>query len=300
MTDGKPMLSISHSHSSLPKAMPPHTKSAAAAANGPDGVLTQDSASGEAQKLPKATNGADKDVASPSPSSMSIGEDHKTQNLDAATGNDKAASASAFDATDLAQQRHTAQLVPDGRAAAATEASPEKNHHLASPTPSFSPFLLPYRAAKILTLIRHAQGYHNAAGERDREAYKSELYRDAHLTRRGWKQAEAAGRHWRSVYSSHSSSWNGGGLLPRPELVVVSPLNRTLETASAIFGVEEEGEEEREPPKEGGRKGKRLLMRHRPAVPGRVAPAPTFFTDFSVVAHELCREESGLHPWWVR
>ena len=164
-------------------------------------------------------------------------------------------------------------------------------HHHLQLAPPFSPFLLPYRNAKVLTLIRHAQGYHNAAGERDRESYKLELYRDAHLTSRGWKQALAAGRHWRSVYSRQSGS-SGAAFLPRPELVVVSPLTRTLETASAIFGREAEGKGGGG----GGGGGRRPVMAARAAVPGRVAPAPAFFSDLPFVAHELCREESGLHP----
>jgi len=215
-------------------------------------------------------------------------------------------------------QKHANGASEDGKAPsssikdASKDAKPEAaqphhhHHHLAPPPPPFSPFLLPFRSVKILTLIRHAQGYHNAAGEREREAYKSERYRDAHLTRRGWQQAAAAGRHWHGVYAGRREGCSSF-LLPRPELVVVSPLNRTLETASAIFG--EEGKKEGE---EGGEEGggdgegngdngknrrKRLLMRHRPAVPGRVAPAPAFFTDLPFVAHELCREESGLHPW---
>lgn len=172
--------------------------------------------------------------------------------------------------------------------------SANHHHHVAPPPPPFSPFLLPFRSAKVLTLVRHAQGYHNAAGERDREQYKSERYRDAHLTRRGWRQAEAAGRHWRGVY--------GGAplpLLPRPELVVVSPLTRTLETACAIFGEAHEEEEEGDLEEEGSKgttRRRRLLMRRRPAVAGRVAPAPAFSADLPFIAHELCREESGLHP----
>ena len=190
----------------------------------------------------------------------------------------------------------TASDAGKDRGASASEAIGEEHHHLAPPQPLFSPFLLPYRDTKILTLIRHAQGYHNAAGELDKESYKSELYRDAHLTRRGWKQALAAGGHWRSVYSNRS----GGAFFPRPELVVVSPMSRTLETASAIFGEAEEEEDEAEGEGEEarGREGRRLLMRPRAAVPGRVAPAPAFSAalDLPVLAHELCREESGLHP----
>jgi len=142
--------------------------------------------------------------------------------------------------------------------------------------------LIPFHDCKIVTLIRHAQGYHNAAGERDRDSYKDEKYRDAHLTERGWAQGRRAREHSSSVYSS--------GQLPRPELVVVSPLMRTLETAGAIFGFEEE---------EGlGDESARLLMKPRPAVKGRVGPAPSngIFADLPFIAHEDCREETGAHP----
>lgn len=199
-----------------------------------------------------------------------------------------------------------------GAAAAATTSGGEnrtsidndidQNHdhhrHIAEPLPPFAPFLIPYRDCKVVTLIRHAQGYHNVAGERDREAYKSERYRDAHLTPRGWRQARRAGEHWRSVYES--------GKLPRPELVVVSPLMRTLETASAIFGFEGEGEEEdggkdskNNSNDNKGKKTKTLLMRPRPAIAGRVAATPfaaPLFADIPFVAHELVREETGVHP----
>ena len=91
---------------------------------------------------------------------------------------------------------------------------------------------------------------------------------------------------------------------------MVSPLTRTLETACAIFGEAHTEEEDGGLAEEGeggaeGRRGaadaagrRRLLMRHRPAVAGRVAPAPAFSADpdLPFVAHELCREESGLHP----
>ncbi len=57
------------------------------------------------------------------------------------------------------------------------------------------------------------------AGEVDRTQYKNEKYFDASLSPDGWQQAEALGRHVRAV-----------GL--QPELVVVSPLTRALQTAS--------------------------------------------------------------------
>ena len=212
--------------------------------------------------------------------------------------------AQAEEAEKLAQAANGASK--DGASSLSVEKKQQQHHHhVAPPPPPFSPFLLPFgRNAKLLTLIRHAQGYHNAAGERDRESYKSELYRDAHLTRRGWRQAEAAGEHWRAVYSGGAAAGGSSSapLLPRPELVVVSPLTRTLETACAIFGEalhdDDDEEEEEEEDAEGGGKKRRLLMRRRPAIPGRVAPAPAFSADRGLpfVALELCREESGLHP----
>lgn len=90
------------------------------------------------------------------------------------------------------------------------------------------------QATKIVHFVRHGEGYHNIGHD--------EL-EDSPLTQRGWADAQALHAHLDALnalgrplpidvgvdvalfLSSHS-----------PQLVVVSPLTRTLETASAAFG----------------------------------------------------------------
>lgn len=60
-------------------------------------------------------------------------------------------------------------------------------------------------------------------GRKDHSNYKSYDYLDSHLTAAGWAQAHALGEHVRAA-----------GL--RPQLVVVSPLTRAIETAVGCFG----------------------------------------------------------------
>ncbi|XVF36534.1 hypothetical protein REPUB_Repub19eG0066100 [Reevesia pubescens] len=51
-----------------------------------------------------------------------------------------------------------------------------------------SPGLYPLHRCKTLHLVRHAQGIHNVAGEKDHDAYLSKELFDAHLTPLGWQQ----------------------------------------------------------------------------------------------------------------
>ncbi|KAI7750185.1 hypothetical protein M8C21_026282, partial [Ambrosia artemisiifolia] len=85
----------------------------------------------------------------------------------------------------------------------------------------------PLHRSKIIHLVRHAQGVHNVAGEKDLSAYKSEEFFDAHLTPLGWDQVDNLRKH---VHES--------GLSKNIELVVVSPLLRTMQTAVGVFGGE--------------------------------------------------------------
>lgn len=78
---------------------------------------------------------------------------------------------------------------------------------------------------QVLHLIRHCQGYHNVAGKVDPGAYRSFDYWDAHLTQLGWQQAAALRRHIQQL-----------GPAFRADVVVISPLTRTLETAAGVFG----------------------------------------------------------------
>eukprot|EP00897_Mesotaenium_endlicherianum_P006130 jgi/Mesen1/5545/ME000280S04661 len=72
--------------------------------------------------------------------------------------------------------------------------------------------------------VRHGQGYHNVAGEKDYGAYMSQEYLDASLTPAGWQQTAALKKHIAAV----------GGL--DYDLVVTSPLMRTMQTAVGVFG----------------------------------------------------------------
>lgn len=69
---------------------------------------------------------------------------------------------------------------------------------------------------KTVYLIRHGEGFHNIG-------YDHNL--DAHLTPRGWAQTAALQQHLQALQPQLGI-----------ELVVVSPLRRTLETAAGVFG----------------------------------------------------------------
>ncbi|KAJ0456957.1 putative histidine phosphatase superfamily, clade-1 [Helianthus annuus] len=87
--------------------------------------------------------------------------------------------------------------------------------------------IYPLHRSKTVHLVRHAQGVHNVAGEKDHSAYMSEELFDAHLTPLGWEQVDNLRKH---VHAS--------GLFKNIELVVVSPLLRTMQTAVGAFGGE--------------------------------------------------------------
>ncbi|MBA0566022.1 hypothetical protein Golob_010873, partial [Gossypium lobatum] len=92
---------------------------------------------------------------------------------------------------------------------------------------TISPGLYPLHRCKTLHLVRHAQGVHNVAGEIDHAAYSSEEYFDAHLTPLGWQQVDHLRNH---VHET--------GLSKKVDLVIVSPLLRTMQTAVGVFGGE--------------------------------------------------------------
>ncbi|KAK8705550.1 hypothetical protein V6N13_049150 [Hibiscus sabdariffa] len=90
-----------------------------------------------------------------------------------------------------------------------------------------SPGLYPLHRCKTLHLVRHAQGVHNVEGDKDFSNYLSEELFDAHLTPLGWQQVDNLRKH---VHET--------GLSKKIELVIVSPLLRTLQTAVGVFGGE--------------------------------------------------------------
>ncbi|KAJ4963645.1 hypothetical protein NE237_023584 [Protea cynaroides] len=135
------------------------------------------------------------------------------------------------------------------------------------------PTLYPLHRCKTLHLVRHAQGIHNVEGEKDHKAYLSPKLFDAHLTPLGWQQVENLRKH---VHSS--------GLANSIELVITSPLLRTMQTAVGVFG------------------GKGYVD-GMDALPLMVANAGS--SDRAAIscidcppflAVELCREHLGVHP----
>ncbi|KAL8490325.1 hypothetical protein ACS0TY_026003 [Phlomoides rotata] len=120
--------------------------------------------------------------------------------------------------------------------------------------------------------VRHAQGFHNVAGEKDHSAYMSPYLFDAALTPLGWEQVDNLRKY---VQSS--------GLSKQIELVVVSPLLRTMQTAVGVFGGGGYDAGMDIPP----------LMAENTVDSGR--PAISSLNAPPFVAMELCREHLGVH-----
>ncbi|XP_052203925.1 phosphoglycerate mutase-like protein 1 isoform X2 [Diospyros lotus] len=135
------------------------------------------------------------------------------------------------------------------------------------------PSLYPLHRCKTLHFVRHAQGIHNVEGDKNYKAYMSPDYFDAQLTPLGWQQVDNLRKH---VQSS--------GLFKRIDLVIASPLLRTIQTAVGVFGGE--GYTDRMDPLP-------LMVANagnsdRPAISSLDCPP--------IVAVELCREHLGVHP----
>ncbi|XP_047328548.1 phosphoglycerate mutase-like protein 1 [Impatiens glandulifera] len=131
--------------------------------------------------------------------------------------------------------------------------------------------LYPLHRCKTIHLVRHAQGFHNVAGEKEHSAYMSEEFFDAKLTDLGWQQVDNLRKH---VHSS--------GIDQKVELVIVSPLLRTLQTAVGVFGGGYTNETED------------LLMVENALDSNRAAISSLDCPPFLAV--ELCRERLGVHP----
>ncbi|KAJ0653405.1 putative histidine phosphatase superfamily, clade-1 [Helianthus annuus] len=144
---------------------------------------------------------------------------------------------------------------------------------LSEMTSSANEGLYPLHRSKTIHLVRHAQGVHNVAGEKDHSAYMSEELFDAHLTPLGWKQVDNLRKH---VHAS--------GLSKNIELVVVSPLLRTMQTAVGAFGGEASANGIDVP----------LLMAENTGSSNR--PAISSLNCPPFIAMELCREHLGVHP----
>lgn len=160
-----------------------------------------------------------------------------------------------------------AEMAP--AAAAADEASE-------TPPESFGVSMYPVHRTKVIHIVRHGQGFHNVAGEVDHANYMSWDYADASLTGLGWQQSEALHQHLDAT-----------GIKAQVELVVVSPLLRTLQTAAGVFGGATL-------PEDGSSDGKELLMVNGLGKSPHAAIAVPKALKF--VANEYCREQNGVHP----
>ncbi|RVW65679.1 Phosphoglycerate mutase-like protein 1 [Vitis vinifera] len=133
--------------------------------------------------------------------------------------------------------------------------------------------LYPLHRCKTIHLVRHAQGIHNVEGEKDHSAYLSQELFDAHLTPLGWQQVDNLHKHVQAC-----------GLSKKVELVVVSPLLRTMQTAAGVFG----GESYKD-----GIDVTPLMVAN---VGNSERPAISSLNRPPFLALELCREHLGVHP----
>ncbi|XLS73697.1 hypothetical protein HN51_030562 [Arachis hypogaea] len=136
-----------------------------------------------------------------------------------------------------------------------------------------APCLFPLHRCKTIHLVRHAQGIHNVEGDKNYDAYLNPAYFDAQLTPLGWQQVDNLRKHVRA-----------SGLIKRIDLVTVSPLLRTLQTAVGVFGGED-------------------YIDGIDALPLMIANAGNSSHNAissincpPIVAVELCREHLGVHP----
>ncbi|XP_062082702.1 phosphoglycerate mutase-like protein 1 isoform X1 [Humulus lupulus] len=136
-----------------------------------------------------------------------------------------------------------------------------------------TPSLFPLHRCKTIHLVRHAQGIHNVEGDKNYKAYLNPDYFDAHLTPLGWQQVDNLRKH---VHTS--------GLYKKIDLVIVSPLLRTLQTAVGVFGGEGYTDRLDVVPLMAANAGNSK----RPAISSLDAPP--------ILAVELCREHLGVHP----
>ncbi|KAI5355827.1 hypothetical protein L3X38_008722 [Prunus dulcis] len=135
------------------------------------------------------------------------------------------------------------------------------------------PSLYPLHRSKTLHLVRHAQGIHNVEGEKDHSAYMSYDLFDAHLTPLGWNQVDNLHKHVQAC-----------GLSKRVELVITSPLLRTMQTAVGVFGGGAYSDGIDVPPLMVANAGNS----NHPAISSLNCPP--------FIAVELCREHLGVHP----
>lgn len=136
---------------------------------------------------------------------------------------------------------------------------------------------VPFRHTKVIHLVRHGQGFHNVAGHTDSAQYLSFDWEDAHLTDFGWQQAEALHRHIQNLPEQLHI-----------DLVVSSPLTRTLETATGVFAGQAWSDDSQGIPLMREQRGHQDRQAKRQAMSTAGCPP--------IIAHELCREHLGRHP----
>ncbi|XP_059591963.1 phosphoglycerate mutase-like protein 1 isoform X2 [Vitis vinifera] len=135
------------------------------------------------------------------------------------------------------------------------------------------PSLFPLHRCKTLHLVRHAQGIHNVDGDKNYKAYLSPAFFDAQLTHLGWQQVDNLRKHVHAC-----------GLAKRIELVITSPLLRTMQTAVGVFGGE-------------GYKDRMDVLPLMVANAGECNRSAISSLDSPpFLAVELCREHLGVHP----
>ncbi|GMH39673.1 hypothetical protein BSKO_07571 [Bryopsis sp. KO-2023] len=120
--------------------------------------------------------------------------------------------------------------------------------------------LTPKQITKVVHLVRHGNGYHNPPHMRN--------IVDPHLTPLGWKQAHQVKNHLAKL----------GGKVSM-EVVIVSPLIRTLETAVGIFGEMSFGNE-----------GSVLMNARKETLERPAHPTAYKPPSLNFVAQEMCRE----------
>ncbi|KAK9690561.1 hypothetical protein RND81_09G137700 [Saponaria officinalis] len=135
------------------------------------------------------------------------------------------------------------------------------------------PGLYPLHRCKTIHLVRHAQGLHNVEGDKNYGAYLKPEYFDAPLTPLGWKQVDVLRKNV-----------NASGLQKSIELVITSPLLRTMQTAVGVFGGESGTDGSDVPPLMVANAGNS----DHSAISSLNCPP--------IMAVELCREHMGVHP----
>ncbi|KAL3614417.1 hypothetical protein CASFOL_042491 [Castilleja foliolosa] len=133
--------------------------------------------------------------------------------------------------------------------------------------------LYPLHRCKTIHLVRHAQGIHNVEGDKNYKAYMSPEYFDAHITELGWEQVDNLRKH---VHST--------GLIKKVDVVITSPLLRTVQTAVGVFGGEEYTDGMDSLP----------LMVANAGSSGHAAISSLYSPP--IIAVEQCREHLGVHP----